>query len=68
MAASEGTTYFFDLVLSEGVLKDLEVTDKLVLMLRIHLDASHRYIACMWEADAVAVTDVLPRLSGVERD
>ena len=53
MAASEGTTYFFDLVLSEGVLKDLEVTDKLVLMLRVHLDACHLYIACFGEADAV---------------
>ena len=68
MAASEGTTYFFNLVLSEGVLKDLEVADKLVLMLRVHLDAGHRYIACMWEPDAVAVTDVLPRLWGVGRD
>ena len=60
--------HLFDFVGAEGVLEDLEVGNELVLVLRVHLDASHRYIACMWEADAVAVTDVLPRLSGVERD
>ena len=52
-------TYLLDLVATEGVLEDLEVGDELILVLRVHLDAVHRKIACSRKQRAVAVTKSL---------
>jgi hypothetical protein len=44
--ASERSARLFDALCLEEVLHDLEVGDKLVLVLRVHLDARHRHVAC----------------------
>ena len=49
--------YLLDLVATESVLEDLEVGDELVLVLGVHLDTGHWYVACSPQSSPDTVTN-----------
>lgn len=53
---TEKYAHLLNLVRSEAVLEDLEVGDKLIFVLRVHLHTSHWNIAYMYSKHTVAVT------------
>ena len=50
-------TYLLDLVATEGVLEDLEVGDELVLVLSVHFDTGHWYVAWSPRKSPATVTN-----------